>query len=189
MGSNGKIKNKQGKNHYNGSTKTQNNFFKSDSSSISDLYGKDKSSLEVYALQSLVENVTNLSGKIEKLETDNKNINDSLRKIRIKENRLLNRFGWTLIMANLLLGVLAGITVLGYFQFVYPVLQKNINSEGVFELLKWIMFGILGFLTTIWVSVMKFADYIRKRDQTTREELWSLFVILIFSNTIKYDII
>ena len=68
-------------------------------------------------------------------------------------------------MANILLGILAGIIVLGYFQFFYPMLQKNINSEGTMELLKWIMFGILGFLAAIWMSVMKFANYIRKRDQ------------------------
>ena len=68
-------------------------------------------------------------------------------------------------MANVFLGVLCGIVILGYFQFVYPVLQKNINSEGVFELIKYISFAIIGGLATIWFSVLKFAKYIKDRDQ------------------------
>lgn len=115
--------------------------------------------------------------KIIELETQNqqlttqvKNLNSNVSSIRKKENRLLNRFGWTLIMANILLGVLAVMVVLGYFQFFYPTLQKNINSDGVLELIKWGMFGILGALVTIWLSVMKFANYIKNRDQTDKED-------------------
>ena len=32
------------------------------------------------------------------------------------------------------------------------------------------MFGILGILAAIWFSVMKFANYIRKRDQVDKDE-------------------
>lgn len=119
----------------------------------------------------LYKKIIELESQNQKLESQIKNINSNVSSIRKKENRLLNRFGWTLIMANILLGVLAGVVVLGYFQFFYPTLQKNINSEGVLELLKWIMFGILGILATIWFSVMKFANYIRKRDQVDKEDI------------------
>lgn len=115
--------------------------------------------------------------KVIELESENKqlaiyvkNIKSNVSSIRKKENRLLNRFGWTLIMANILLGVLSGVVVLGYFQFFYPTLQKNINSDGTLELIKWGMFGILGVLVAIWLSVMKFANYIRKRDQVDKDE-------------------
>ncbi len=115
--------------------------------------------------------------KVIELESENKqlaiyvkNIRSNVSSIRKKENRLLNRFGWTLIMANILLGVLSGVVVLGYFQFFYPTLQKNINSDGTLELIKWGMFGILGVLVAIWLSVMKFANYIRKRDQVDKDE-------------------
>lgn len=123
------------------------------------LDAKNTQYYEIYKKIIELETVTN------QLTAQIKSINSNISSIRKKENRLLNRFGWTLIMANILLGILAGIIVLGYFQFFYPTLQKNINSEGTMELLKWMMFGILGFLATIWVSVMKFAKYIRKRDQ------------------------
>ena len=113
----------------------------------------------------IYEKIIELKTVTNQLTTQIKSINSNISSIRKKENRLLNRFGWTLIMANILLGILAAIIVLGYFQFFYPTLQKNINSEGTMELLKWIMFGILGALVTIWISVMKFANYIRKRDQ------------------------
>ena len=113
----------------------------------------------------IYEKIIELKTVTNQLTTQMKSINSNISSIRKKENRLLNRFGWTLIMANILLGILAAIIVLGYFQFFYPTLQKNINSEGTMELLKWIMFGILGVLVTIWISVMKFANYIRKRDQ------------------------
>lgn len=115
--------------------------------------------------------------KVIELESENKqlaiyvkSIKSNVSSIRKKENRLLNRFGWTLIMANILLGVLSGVVVLGYFQFFYPTLQKNINSDGTLELIKWGMFGILGVLVAIWLSVMKFANYIRKRDQVDKDE-------------------
>lgn len=119
----------------------------------------------------LYKKIIELETQNQQLTTQVKGINSNILSIRKKENRLLNRFGWTLIMANILLGILAAIVVLGYFQFFYPTLQKNINSDGVLELIKWIMFGILGALTTIWLSVMKFANYIKKRDQADKEEL------------------
>lgn len=165
---NAKKKNNLGKINSNGNTKTQNEMFISNTSSLEQKYN-EKTPLETYAIQSLIENISNLSSKIEKLESDNKNINNNLRKIRTKENRLLNRFGWTLIMANILLGVLAFITVASYFQFIYPVLQKNINSEGVFEFIQWSVFGIITFLSSIWLSVMKFAKYVKERDQTSED--------------------
>lgn len=69
--------------------------------------------------------------KIIELETQNqqlttqvKNLNSNVSSIRKKENRLLNRFGWTLIMANILLGVLAVMVVLGYFQFFIQHYRK-----------------------------------------------------------------
>ena len=118
----------------------------------------------------LYKKIIELETQNQQLTTQVKNLNSNVSSIRKKENRLLNRFGWTLIMANILLGVLAAMVVLGYFQFFYPTLQKNINSEGVLELIKWGMFGILGLLVTIWVSVLKFANYIKNRDQSDKED-------------------
>ena len=118
----------------------------------------------------LYKKVIELESENKQLAIQVKNICSNVSSIRKKENRLLNRFGWTLIMANILLGVLSGVVVLGYFQFFYPTLQKNINSDGTLELIKWGMFGILGILAAIWFSVMKFANYIRKRDQVDKDE-------------------
>lgn len=165
MANNNNGKNNWGKTHNNGNTKTQNNLFKSTSSITRTEYNNQTNPMEMYAFQNIVDNISNLSNKIEKLESENKKINNELSNIKTKENRLLNRFSWTLIMANTLLGVLAFVTLLGYFQFVYPTLQININNDGVFEFLKWIVFGIIGLLAGIWWSVMKFAKYVKDRDQ------------------------
>ena len=113
----------------------------------------------------LVSKIVELENKYNDLATQTKRINSNIDSIRCKENRLLNRFGWTLIMANVLLGILCGITVLGYFQFIYPELKKYIENEGTFEFISYIIFAIIGLLFTTWVSVLKFADYIKKRDQ------------------------
>ena len=72
----------------------------------------------------LYKKVIELESENKQLAIQVKNICSNVSSIRKKENRLLNRFGWTLIMANILLGVLSGVVVLGYFQFLYPTLQK-----------------------------------------------------------------
>ena len=114
--------------------------------------------------------IIELETKYNELNEQSKKVSSNISAIRKKENRLLNRFGWTLIMANVLLAVLACLIVLGYAQFIYPTIQKNIDSEGTLELIKWVSFTILGGIVTIWVSVMKFANYVRKRDQYNDNE-------------------
>lgn len=113
-----------------------------------------------------VKKIVELETKVDSLEKSIKDINSRIFSIRKKENRLLNRFGWTLIMANILIGILAGIIVFVFIDFVYPYLDNLLkNHQGQFWTITTISAGILIAICKLWWEVQKFAIYVKNRDQ------------------------
>ena len=160
------VKNKGENYRYRGNnTRTQKEPLKSISSSIGKIedvsYGNNM--IETFHL------IFNLTQRVENLEKENKQIVNQLQKIKNRENRLLNRFGWTLIMSNILLGVFTIIMILVYFQFMYPFLQKIIKNSSIEQLIFEVSVAIIIFLAGVWSSLVRFSNYIRKRDQDTKE--------------------
>ena len=114
--------------------------------------------------------VVEIDRKINSIEKDIVNIKYEVSSLKEKENRLLNRFGWILIMANILIGVLVALIIFIFVDFVYPFLEETLqNHQGQFWFITTFAALILGAICSLWWKVEKFAIYIKNRDKSNQK--------------------
>lgn len=106
-----------------------------------------------------------LTYDMELLQKENTLINNRISEMQKKENRMLNRFGWTLLIGNfglvLLIIFITVIFINNLYPFIKEVFKEDSGSLMVFNAIAGAIFlAILGF----WWKLEKLLNYVRERD-------------------------
>ena len=118
----------------------------------------------------LFSDVHDIQQKIEQMEEEHKLFKEDVSKIKQSENRLLNRFGWTLILANIFIGVLTCLIIFFSLKYVFPKFDEWLkNDNWIIYVIEVALTAILGFIVKLYWEVSQFAKYVKKRDQENNQ--------------------
>lgn len=127
-----------------------NNFTSSDRTSN---YSDDR-------LENIYANLSSLTARFDKLEQNNEAFKKEIEESKHRENKLLNRFSWLILILNIGSVVLIIMAVILFIDAFYPFIKKLMeDSQGATIVIGCIGTAISGGIIAIW---WKFNEYVKK---------------------------
>lgn len=110
--------------------------------------------------------ITILSNRLDSLENENKILHNELDNTRTRENKLLNRFSWLILIINYSMVIFIIMSLLLFFDSFYPFIKKMINdSDGAKIIIGTIGTAISGGIIGLWCTFNKYVNKVIEREK------------------------
>ena len=114
----------------------------------------------------LLTTTNKMSNRLDDLEKENKLLHEELNDTRTRENKLLNRFSWLLLIINIGSVVLIIMAIILFIDSFYPFIKKLIdNSLGATIVVGAIGTAISGGIIGLWWTFNKYVNKVIEREK------------------------
>lgn len=143
----------------------------SDSSTLTSTFNNDLESVsqsekDSAILIELLKTTNKMSNRLDELEKENKLLHEDLNDTRTRENKLLNRFSWLLLIINFGSVVLIIMSIILFIDSFYPFIKKLIdNSLGATIVVGAIGTAISGGIIALWWTFNKYVNKVIEREK------------------------
>lgn len=144
---------------------------KADSSTLTSTFNSDVESVsqsekDSAILIELLKTTNKMSNRLDELEKENKLLHEDLNDTRTRENKLLNRFSWLLLIINFGSVVLIIMSIILFIDSFYPFIKKLIdNSLGATIVVSAIGTAISGGIIGLWWTFNKYVNKVIEREK------------------------
>ena len=151
--------------------KSQNNipFQDNNTSTINspnDFEIKDNNTYANINTNEIYKSIIKINNRLDDLETENKKLTKDLKETRERENKLLNRFSWLILILNYSSAIVMFIVVFTFINSVYPFIKNLMENDiGVRVVISTVGTAIGGGIIAIWVSFNKYVKRIIEREK------------------------
>lgn len=126
---------------------------------------KNETTLLIY------ETVLKMNNRLDSLEARNKNLYRELNETKTRENKVLNRFSYLILIIDIIMTVVFAISVIVFFDSLYPFLKKIMeDSFGI----KCIVTAVGGILATgisgLWWTFNKYVSQVINREKNLNKK-------------------
>ena len=114
----------------------------------------------------LLTTTNKMSNRLDALEKENKLLHEELNDTRTRENKLLNRFSWLLLIINIGSVVLIIMAIILFIDSFYPFIKKMINNSlGATIVVGAIGTAISGGIIGLWWTFNKYVNKVIEREK------------------------
>ena len=143
----------------------------SDSSTLTSYYENDNSKdtqheKDSVILMELLKTTNSMANRLDELEKENKSLQEDLNDTRTRENKLLNRFSWLLLIINGGSVVMIIMSIILFIDSFYPFIKNLIeNSVGATIVVGAIGTTISGGIIAVWMQFNKYVNKVIEREK------------------------
>ncbi len=113
----------------------------------------------------IITSLFSLTNKINDLENENRKLQKDLEETRFRENKLLNRFSWLILIINISSVLLAIILLILFINCIYPFISRLINDDiGIRVIISTLGGAILLAILGVWWELTKYIKWIKERE-------------------------
>ena len=117
-------------------------------------------------LMELLKTTNTMANRLDDLEKENKILHEELNDTRTRENKLLNRFSWLILIINAGSVVLIIMSVILFIDSFYPFVKKLMdNSIGATIVIGAIGTAISGSIIAVWCKFNQYVKMIIEREK------------------------
>lgn len=114
----------------------------------------------------IYQSINRINGRLDELENENKRLQKDLNETRTRENKLLNRFSWLILILNWGSVILIIIFIILFINSIYPFIKNLIDSDvGIRVSISIIGGAIATGIIGIWLSFNKYVDKVIEREK------------------------
>ena len=114
----------------------------------------------------LLTTTNKMSNRLDALEKENKLLHEELNDTRTRENKLLNRFSWLLLIINIGSVVLIIMAIILFIDSFYPFIKKMINNSlSATIVVGAIGTAISGGIIGLWWTFNKYVNKVIEREK------------------------
>lgn len=114
----------------------------------------------------LYQSINRINSRLDELESENKRLQKDLNDTRTRENKLLNRFSWLILILNWGSVILLIITIILFINSLYPFLKSLIENDVGVRVAITIIGGAIGTgIIGIWGTFNKYVKEVIEREK------------------------
>ena len=110
--------------------------------------------------------ITTINNRLDKLEEENKELHKELNDTRTRENKLLNRFSWLILILDIGSAILIIMSIILFFDSIYPFIKKLMDTSiGATFVFGAIGTAISGGIIALWCTFNKYVKEVIEREK------------------------
>lgn len=119
-----------------------------------------------FIIMELLKTTTQMNERLDKLEQENKLLQEDLKETRERENKLLNRFSWLILIMNWASVIILTIVIILFINSLYPFLKGLMENDIGIKAIIITIGGAIGTgIIGIWLKFNKYVKEVIEREK------------------------
>lgn len=130
-------------------------------------YNGDTNKYKGNELENIYSNISNLMAKFDKMEKINTDLQNQIQESKTRENKLLNRFSWLILIINYSLVIIMLIAVVLFINSIYPFIKDLMENDTGVKVIVGLVGGAIGTgIIGIWLTFNKYVNKVIEREKS-----------------------